>query len=106
MASGQTTNSVLSASTFATSTNTTTNSKAQAQVEPKIEPAYSTAQYNLVEPKLPAKQGKEAILRVGRESSRPWVNIASSQPNPTIIHDVSTHEPQFPLLWLGQKPWQ
>lgn len=100
-ASGQSTNSVLSAST------TTTTSKTQASdqsKQPKLEPVYSTQEYQLLVPKLATNE--ERIVRIGQESSQAWTTIATHQPNLTVAHDVSAHEPEFCLFSLGHKPWR
>ncbi|HZI30909.1 MAG TPA: hypothetical protein VFF11_01140 [Candidatus Binatia bacterium] len=100
VALGEPTNSVLSASVAATST---TNS--QTHVQPKLGPTYPTAEYKLVKPTLAGQEGKDKIIRLGNESSQAWATIASQQPNPTLVHNLSTHEPKFCLVSFGHDPW-
>ena len=100
------TNSVLSASIKAT-TKTNTQAQVQAADQPKLEPTYSTTQYKLVPPTLTEKEAaeKDKIIRIGKESSRAWTTIVSEQPNPTMVHNLSTHEPRFCICSFGQTPW-
>lgn len=95
---GQPTNSVLSAST--------TNKQVVAQAsKTQAEPSYPAMQYKVVEPKLAEKQDKDKIMRLGPVSSQAWTTIASQQPNPTLVHNLSTHEPVVCLVSFGHEPW-
>lgn len=102
----QATNAVPSKATF--SAITLTNANSQPQVQPKVEPTYSTTQYKLVEPVLvkPGEKPKTSkIQRFGNESSQAWTTIATHQPNPTLVHNLSTHEPKFCVCSFGQNSW-
>jgi hypothetical protein len=88
---------------FAEPTNSVQSASA---AKTQIEPAYPAAQYKLVDPKLAGKVEKEQITRIGKESSQAWTTIASQQPNPTLVHNLSTHEPSFYVCSFGHKPWQ
>jgi hypothetical protein len=72
----------------------------------QIEPTYPAAQYKLVNPKLAAKEDKDKISRLGNESSQAWITIVSEQPNSTLVHNLSTHEPSWYLCSLGHEPWR
>lgn len=72
----------------------------------QIEPTYPTTQYKLVNPKLTAKEDKDNSSRLGTESSQAWTTIVSHQPNPTLVHNLSTHEPSWYLCSLGHEPWR
>jgi hypothetical protein len=106
IAGDQPTNSAAASTAF--SAISVTNTNQPAQTLPKLKPAYSTAQYKLMEPVLIKKGGKTEetrILRFGSESSQAWTTIATHQPNPTVVHDLSTHESRFCLCSFGQNPW-
>lgn len=91
VASGQSTNKVQSAS---------------ATSKTQIEPVYPALDYKLVNPKLETQAAKDKIVRVGNESSQAWTTIASRQPNSSVVHDCSTHEPSLVVYSLGHKPWR
>lgn len=87
---------------FGQSTNadlTTSASKAQ------IQPSYPVVEYKL-ETKSGATNRTDKITRLGKESSQAWTTIVSQQPNPTVVHDASTHEPRFYLCSFGHEPWR
>ena len=95
MASGESTNSV--------PTNALPTS---VSAKTQIEPSYPAAQYKLVNPQLVTKQDQGKISRLGNESSQAWTTIASEQPNRTLVHNLSTHEPSWYLCSLGHEPWR
>ena len=94
--------SALPVMTFGQSTNadqTASASKAQ------IQPSHPVAEYKL-EPKSGATNRTDKITQFGKESSQAWPTIVSQQPNPTAVHDASTHDPRFYLCSFGCEPWR
>jgi hypothetical protein len=68
-----------------------------------MKPAYAVPQYKLevTKPGAETAAATDKIVRYGNtQSSQAWSTIATHQGNPTVFHDVSTHESQLSILTL------
>jgi hypothetical protein len=81
---------------LADSTNLTSTA---TEPKPRLQPVYPPLDYNvaLKKPGLEVADVNK-IARYGQTSSQPWTVIATRQENPTLAHDVSTHESKLVLL--------
>jgi hypothetical protein len=69
--------------------------------KPQMRPVYPVTQYKLqvTKPGSEAPATTDKIVRYGNtQSSQAWSTIAAHQGNPTVYHDLSTHEPQISIL--------
>jgi hypothetical protein len=82
-----------------------TSDLSASAINTDIQPSDPLVVYKL-EPQSSGIMEERTIMRVGNESSRAWTTIASEQPNPTVFHDASTHEPRFYLCSFGHEPWR
>ena len=71
----------------------------------QIQPTYPPVQYKLETSKA-GTSSPDTIMRVNGSSSRAWTTIATQRQNPSVFHDVSTHEPQLCLFSFGHEPWK
>jgi len=71
----------------------------------QIQPSYPPVEYKL-ETSKGEKPAADTIMRINGSSSQAWTTIATQRQNPSVFHDVSTHEPQLCLFSFGHKPWK
>src|SRR5438445_11116024 len=71
----------------------------------QMQPSYPPVEYKL-ETNKGGAPAADTIMRVNGSSSQAWTTIATQRQNPSLVHDVSTHEPQFCLFSFGHEPWK
>ena len=72
----------------------------------QIQPSYPPVQYKLEISDKSGTPAADTIMLVNGTSSQAWTTIATQRQNPSVFHDVSTHEPQLCLFSFGHEPWK